>query len=58
METEVVEDKKKAKLCDDCGHASAVHELEGAGRCTASGCRCLGPVEAEDANQMDSDDPV
>jgi len=52
MEPEIVEDKKLAKPCD-CGHPAAMHDADGAGRCSAPGCTCRGlplveEVDAED----------
>jgi hypothetical protein len=50
METEAVEDVKKARPCD-CGHTLALHEADGAGRCTA--CACPGPPPLEEPDPLE-----
>lgn len=55
METEVVEDVKKAKPCD-CGHPLALHELDGVGHCTACGCPGPPPLEADPLDEADAVD--
>jgi hypothetical protein len=49
METEVVEDVKRAKPCD-CGHALALHDADGAGPCTL--CDCLGPPLSDEPDPV------
>jgi len=58
MEAAIVEDKRKARLCDDCGHSAAMHGVDGLGPCTAAGCHC--PIlllqDAPEESVVDDDD--
>jgi hypothetical protein len=60
MEAQVIEDKRKARLCDECGHSAALHQVDGLGPCTAPGCECpiLLPADDPEDTPLDVEDAV